>query len=50
MKYRIVASLLVLAVLAAAVVVFGDDTTPSSQPSAPAMGADDKALKSLSIN
>lgn len=52
MKYRIFASLLVLAALAAAAIVFGDASTPPAAgvSPAPTMGADDKALKSLSIN
>lgn len=50
MKFRIVASLLVLAALAAAATIFGDDTPAAHTQPAPAQGADDKALKSLSIN
>jgi hypothetical protein len=49
MKFRLVASLLVLAALAAVAVLLEDNPT-TGQSAAPSMSADDKALKSLSIN
>lgn len=49
MKYRVIASLLVIAALFG-VAVWVEDQRPASQPSAPVQSSDDKALKSLSIN
>lgn len=49
MKFRLIVSALVVAVLLALAVALDDSSTPTTQ-SAPAQNADDKALKGLSIN